>query len=118
MGKTYKYHLRPGYGSDKLLLQFFIDDNDVSFNNDLLATLQAINPKIDSIEDFWMNDEIVFCISSSCMNFYLSKDIWGFAFIMAENNQLAIKIIDEILSRSDLFEKEEVDFDDYKDVRS
>ena len=118
MGKPYLYHLRPGYGSDKLLLQFFLDGDDVAFNNDLLATLQDINPKIDLVEDLWMNDEVVFHISSKHETFYLSKDIWGFAFIMAENNQLAIKIIDEILSRSDLFEKEEVDFDNYRDVKS
>ena len=99
-------------------MQFFLDSDDVAFNNDLLATLQDINPEIDSVEDLWMNDEIVFHISSNHEAFYLSKDIWGFAFITAENNQLAIKIIDEILSRSDLFEKEEVDFDKYRDVKN
>jgi len=117
LGKPYKYHLRPGYGSTELLLQFFLDDADTAFNSDLLTTLKTINPQIEAIQDLWMNDEVIFQISSNEGSFSLSKDIWGFAFIMADSNQLAIKRIAEILERSALFEKEEVDFDNYKDVK-
>jgi len=99
-------------------LEFFLDSSDSDFTNDLLATLSDINPKIDAVEDLWMNDEMILQISSNQGAFCLSRDIWGFAFIMAKNNQLAIKRIDEALSRSALFEKEEVDFDNYKNIKS
>lgn len=114
MGKPYKYHLRPGYGSDELLLEFILDSSDIQFGKDLLETLQSINPKIDSVEDLWMNDEILLQVSSDKGAFLFSKDIWDFAFITAENNQACIEHIDLVLSKSDLFKKEDVNFEDYK----
>lgn len=114
MGKPYKYCLRPGYGSDKLLLEFNLDSSDTEFNKDIMSTLMNINPKVDNVEDRWMNDEVVLHFSSDEGPFLLSRDIWDFAFITAEQNQLIIKRVDEIFSRSSLFEKEEVDFEKYK----
>ena len=118
LGKPYKYHLRPGYGSDKLLLEFILDSSDTKFDKDLLATLKDINPKVDRVEDLWMNDEVLLQVSSDKGSFLLSKDIWDFAFIMAEKNQSVIKCIDEILNNSNLFEKEEVDFENYKNLKT
>jgi hypothetical protein len=112
--KPYKYHLRPGYGSDKLLLEFFLDSSDAEFEKDLFTTLKDINPTVHAVEDLWMNDEVFLHVSVDKGTFTLSKDIWGFAFIMAENNQHCIKLIDEILNNSNLFEKEDVNFENYK----
>ena len=118
MEKPYKYHLRPGYGSDKLLLEFILDSSDTKFYQDLLTTLKDINPKVDAVEDLWMNDEVLLQITSDEGSFLLSKDIWDFAFIMAEKNQSAIKCVDEILNNSNLFEKEEVNFENYKNLKT
>ena len=118
MGKTYKYRLRPGYGSDKLLLEFLLASTDTEFDKDLFSALKDMNPKVDTVEDIWMNDEVLLHVSSDKGTFTLSKDIWDFAFIMAENNQHCIKFIDEILTKSNLFEKEEVNFEDYKNVKT
>lgn len=107
MAKPYKYNLRSGYGSDKLLLEFVLDSSDSEFCKDLLETLEAINPKIDSIDDLWINDELLLNVSSDVGAFLISKDVWDFAFIMAENNQSCIKLIDEILSDNSLFQKRE-----------
>jgi hypothetical protein len=114
LGKPYKYRLRPGYGSDKLLLEFLLTNTDPEFNKDLFTTLNVLKPRVEKVEDLWMNDEVLLEVSSEMWNFTLSKDIWDFAFIMADNNQLCIKRIDEILCKSSLFEKEEVDFEKYK----
>ena len=118
MQKPHKYHLRPGYGSEELLLEFFPDSSESQFINDLMNTLKGINPFVDAVEDLWMNDEIVFQVSSDVGSFVFTKDNWGFAFIMADNNQLAIKCINEILKSSKLFVKEEVDFEKYKDLKT
>ncbi len=107
--QPYKYHLRPGYGSDKLLLEFILNNSYTEFGKDLFETLKDINPKVDTIEDLWMNDEVLLNVSSDKGSFLLSKDIWDFAFIMADENQSAIKTIDSILNDSNLFDKEEVD---------
>lgn len=114
----YKYRLRPGYGSDKLLLEFLLTNTDTEFNKDLFTTLKDLNPTADKVEDLWMNDEVLLQVSSYKGAFTLSKDIWDFAFIMADNNQHCINLIDEILCKSSLFEKEEVDFENYRNLKS
>ncbi len=118
MRTPYKYCLRPEYDSEKLLLEFNLTSSDIEFGKDLLSALKNINPKIDNLEDIWMNDEILLHISSDEGAFLLSKDIWNLAFIMAENNQSVIKHIDNILSNNKLFEKEEVDFENYKKTKT
>lgn len=117
MGQLYKYRLRPGYGSDKLLLEFFLNDTDTEFDKILFITLKDINLKVDTVEDLLMNDEVLMHVSSDKGAFTISKDIWGFAFIMAENNQPCIDLLDGILSKSELFQKEEVDFENYKSLK-
>lgn len=113
----YKYYKRPGYGTEKLLLEFILESPETKIENDLLSTLKDINPKIDSIIDLWMNDEVLFKISSDKGSFLLSKDIWGFAFIMADENQPVIECIDEILKNNSLFERQEVDFEKYRSFK-
>jgi hypothetical protein len=117
LGKPYTYRFRPGYGSDKLLLEFILDSTDVEFDKHLLTTLEDISPVIESVEELWMNDEVLLSITSTHGAFSLSKDIWGFAFLMAEENQSCLKLIDDILSNNSLFEKEEVDFKNYESLK-
>lgn len=114
--KHYIYRLRPGYGSDKLLLEFLLDSTDTAFIQDLLTTLKAMHPVVNSVKDLWMNDEVLWSVSSSQGAFLLSKDSWGFAFITAEENQSCLQLIDELLNNSSLFEKEEVDFKKHENV--
>ncbi len=116
MSKPYKYRLRPGYSSAKLLLEFILANTETEFHKDLFTTLKDLNPKVDTVEDLWMNDEVLLQVSSDIGKFTLSIDTWGFAFIIADNNQSCINLMDEILNRSNLFKKEEVNFEDYKYV--
>jgi hypothetical protein len=117
LGRPYTYYLRPAYGSDELLLEFVLDSNDIEFNKDLFWTLKDIYPKVESVEDYFLNDAVLFKVSSNEGEFSLSKDIWGFAFLRAEKNQECIKKIDSILKESNFFLKEEVDFAKYKNVQ-
>lgn len=75
-----------------------------------MTALGSINPKLDSAEDLWMNDEVLFTVLSDQGRFLLSKDIWGSAFIMAEDNQSCILSIDKILCSCSIFKKEQVDY--------
>ncbi len=114
MEKPYKYHYRPAYESEELLLEFYQGVENDNFRLDLIKTIEEINPSIESIEDLWMNDEVLLNISSDLGAFTLSTDIWGFAFIMAEKNQKCLEKINMILINSELFEKVEVAFEAYK----
>ena len=66
------------------------------------------------ILDLWMNNEVLMTFDSDAGQFTISKDIWGFAFITAENNQEGLTWISSILECSELFEKIEVDFENYQ----
>lgn len=107
------YRYRPGYGSTNYLIEINLPGDEESFKL-ILTTLENIKPSIVEITDLWQNDEILFLIKSNEGEFIISKDIWGFVFIMAENNQQVLTIIDSILSESPLFTKEEVDPTDYQ----
>lgn len=110
---SYKYHLRPEFESENLLIEIFSGVENEKFLSELLNSIIEINPKIDGIIDQWMNDEIIIEVYSDCGNFLLSKDIWNLAFIMS-NNQECIYKINSILSKDVRFEKVEVNFDNYK----
>ena len=110
----YKYHFRPGYQSTELLIDIFSGAESENFNSDFLNTIRELKPKMIDILDLWMNDEVLMTYDSEIGKFTLSKDIWGFAFIMAENNQEALVQINSILEKAVLFEKVEVDFEKYK----
>jgi hypothetical protein len=116
--KQYKYRLRAGYGSNKLLLEFPLVGTNTEFGKDLFTAIKDICPNVDTVENLWMNDEVLLHVSSDKGPFTLSKDIWNFAFIMADNNQPCIKLIDEILNNCNLFEKEEVNFEDYRNAKT
>ena len=114
MSIPYKYNLRPAYGSSELLLQFNLDSLDTDFIKDLFNALMGIEPKVDSLQELWMNGEILLHINSTLGEFCVSRDIWDFAFVTAEENQHCILAINKILEQSPLFLKEEVDFENYK----
>ncbi|HTJ48982.1 MAG TPA: hypothetical protein VL443_05965 [Cyclobacteriaceae bacterium] len=110
----YQYKLRPAYGGNNLLLEFFIGSEQDDFMSDLFKAFNELDIQTKSVSDLWMNDEVVLELSSSVGDFSLSKDIWGFVFIMADNNHDGIKILDEHLIKSGNFEKLDVDFNLYK----
>lgn len=110
----YLYRHRPAYGSNKLLIELLPKNADKAFMDTLLNNLKEIELKIESIEDLWMNDEVMLKCESKEGKFLITKDVWDFVFIMDAENSNVINEIDKILNRSDLFQKEHVDFSDYK----
>lgn len=110
----YKYHFRPGYQSDDLLIDVFDGAERVTFIQDFMSAINELKPKMIDIVDLWMNDEVLMTIDSEAGQFIISKDIWGFAFVMAENNQNCLVKINSILENAEMFEKIEVDFENYK----
>ncbi|WP_228526526.1 MULTISPECIES: hypothetical protein [unclassified Flavobacterium] len=101
----YKYYLRPAYKSQDLLIEIFSGVEEEYFLTDLLDSISEINPKVDTINDLWMNDEILMDVSSDLGLFSISKDIWDFAFIMSDNNQECIKRIIYYYQKIKIFKK-------------
>ncbi len=110
----YKYRVRPGYGSDKLLIEFLSDTGNKNFISTFKNVLSVCNAHSKKKIDLWFNDELIYNMDSDFGKFEISTDNWGNLFIIAEENQKAINLLDEIISKNDLFMKEEVNFEDYR----
>ena len=110
----YNYRIRPGYGSTNLLIEFVKGVEKETFLTDLKEALSQVKLNFEEVEDLWMNNEVLFHVNSSEGKFLLSKDIWEYAFIMADESQECIKRIDQILSKNEYFIREEVDFSEYE----
>lgn len=108
----YKYHFRPGYGTDNLLIQIYTGVFDETFNSDLFDVLKEINPKQTSSQDLWMNDEMFYEFSSTAGNYSLSKTTWGDVFFLSDNLSCLQKI-NSLLFKDPRFQKVEVDFGNY-----
>src|SRR5204862_5649726 len=100
----YKYHYRPEYGSENLLIEFISGVENETFGTDFFDAIKEINPKLVDLEDLWMNDEILCNVNSDFGPFTLTKDIWDLAFIMADDNQSCIARINNLLQSNDKFE--------------
>lgn len=103
--EKYKYHFRPEYHSKNLLIEFFSGVDNVNFLTDLLNAIAEIDPKVIDTKDLWMNDEILLIMQSNIGNFTFSKNIWGLAFIMTEDNQKGLNIINSLLLKDTRFEE-------------
>jgi hypothetical protein len=100
----YKFSFRQAYGSDKMLIEFITGVEREEFLPDFLDAIKNFHPKLESAVDLWMNDEIQFKVNSDLGDFLFSKDIWGFAFVWADENQHGIKKISDLLAIDSRFE--------------
>lgn len=107
----YRYRVRPGYGSSKLLVEFMTDASDEAFVGALRAIFMANGIKTRGTE------EHVFLAAATMDSpagvFEVDHDEWSMVSVHAEENQEAIHFVDRILAASGQFQKEEVDFGEY-----
>jgi len=112
-GTKYGYQLRPTYGFDEMLIEFFEPDQDTLIDN-LIKLFSQNGCEIGETEEVWMVDEVWTSVSSNAGEFTIIKDVYGFVFLMVSKNQQIIYEVDEILNKNASFEKEEVNFEDYR----
>lgn len=110
----YKYYLRPGYGVKTLLIDIFFGAENENFFDDFINAINSIHPQIKELNDVWMNDEVFLKMDSDMGSFDISKDNWGFAFIISNMNQNVLFVIDKILQNDKEFLKVEANYDNYK----
>jgi hypothetical protein len=114
MPLIYKYRYRLGYDSESFLIEFVNGVENETFMTDIFDVIKEINPKLIEHYDLWMNNEILYKINSDLGQFTLTKDIWDFAFLLADDNQSCLLKINNMLLKDNRFEKIEVDFNDIK----
>ena len=114
----FRYKVRPGCHSDKLLIEFCDDCHDEAFTETVLQVLRSIpdfqmkEPENEAWK--WDFDSTTYDISGEFGRCELNADSWGCMFILADENQTVIKYFDKKFQESGLFVKEEVDFKDYE----
>ena len=110
----YKYHFRPAYYSDEFLIEIYNGAENEGFLGDFLHALAPIAVNLNDMVGLWMNEEVLMDFSSELGPFQLTKDSWGFAFVMARENQKAISKIHKLLSADPKFKNIPVNNADYK----
>lgn len=110
----YTYKLRPGYGTERLLLEFNGLEDPEYFLFELLHMLGLAGFKSKEMLNLWRNDEIQVNLTSPNGAILVSLDVWGLVFIVGNNNQTDILRIDELLQKSGAFLKKEVDYERYQ----
>ena len=110
----YRFKVRPGYGSNDLLIEFDLISEHEEFLTVLVETLRGIDASPREQIDLWMNDEVLLEFDSNLGRFVLSSDIWGMVFLMDGENPSTIESIGSLLADSDRFEAEAVDPQDYR----
>jgi hypothetical protein len=110
MKMAYQYYFRPAFGNSNLLIEFITGVEEQSFGKDLMHAIQDIHPQISGKEDLWMNDEILYTVNSDFGKFTLSRDSWGSAFILDDNNNSCVVEINNLLLKDIRFEKLENTF--------
>lgn len=108
----HSYKVRPGYGSGKLLIEFHSDSSEEKLVADLNAVLKAAGLIYHSIKDYFL----IRRFKTPTGPFEVDYDEWGFVWVFADENQDAIHFIDQLLQKSGLFQKEDVDYKQYEKV--
>jgi hypothetical protein len=114
MDSEYSFIRRPGYGSKNYLIEILSSESESVILTDLLSAIKELNPKLNDIQDLWMNDEILIHIECDRGQFIFSHDIWGLTFLTADEDQALVNHISNILSQHPKYSKLEVNDSDYK----
>jgi hypothetical protein len=111
--KKYKYHFRPGYNSEKLIIEIFDVVDGKKFGKDFLAAIKEISPKVVKDDENWDFDSASYDLYTDLGKAILSMDAYDLVFIEADDNQNCLIKIDSILQNDERFEKVEVDSKNY-----
>ncbi|MDR2100696.1 MAG: hypothetical protein LBP40_07730 [Campylobacteraceae bacterium] len=94
---VYDFNYRKGYSSQDYLIEIIIDNDNKAFLLRFLQAIALISPSIVDAWDLWMNDEIMINVNTEYGKIDVSMDIWGFAFIMSNENENCIRKVYELL---------------------
>ncbi len=112
--KVHSYTIRACYGSDKLLVEFGSTADNRVLRDDIIAALESSGAKVRKSGDQIFSRLIDF--DSPAGGFTLDEDEWGLFWIIADDNQFAIEFAGEAFNASRRFERQDVDFEQFRHV--
>lgn len=110
----YRYYVRPGYGSGKLMIEFIGLTEGPEFWLTLESALAPLNAHLERAVDLWVNDTMLYEYRSNTGRFTVSEDIWGFVFLEPLDNAPTLYAIDAALVWSGRFRCDETDWRKYE----
>jgi hypothetical protein len=107
--EVFKYEFMPTFDkeSDDYMIRFSTAKNGDQLLGKLLMLIDRLGFESDGTSE--MIDEIWINAKSANGRITITRDIWDFVFIMAENNKADLEKIDAELNRSDDFERMEIE---------
>ena len=109
----FTFAVRPCYKSKDLLIEFRKGCGSDEMISAMKSVLAKADMEVIKKHDLWQNDEMLYKMNSKFGEFEVSCDNWGSIFILAPDNQPAIKALASLFSESCQFQTEEVDFEQY-----
>ena len=106
-----KFTVRPGYGSQDLLIEFNTSKSVEDFRADFLKILSHLKYTQTGVKDVIFYDLVEF--KSTWGKFYFELDQWGFFWITAENNHVIENLAEQLEAQPEL-ERYEVNWKKYK----
>lgn len=113
-----KFRVRPGYGSKELLVELCGDHRTPGFPNVLKLLAESLRAKQQdhptfSSETMIANDRYFTYWSYANGKYEIDDDVWACFITAADGNPQVIADIEQALTTSGRFEKEDVDYDKY-----
>ena len=108
----HRYTVRPGYGSEELLIEFGSKASVEDLRNDIFAVLRSFGADFSRVMNMVNVDYFEF--KSAHGSFVFEEDDWGLLWIFAARNQKVIPLLDAAFKLDRRFTRYEVDFADYK----
>lgn len=109
----FTFAVRPGYKSESLLIEFRKGCGSDEMISAMKSVLAQADIEVIEKHDLWQNDEMLYKMNSKFGEFELSSDNWDSIFILAPENQPAIKALASLFSESCQFQTEEAGFEQY-----
>lgn len=103
--EIFEYKLTPTRDKDSedLMLEFGVTDNTSLLVGKLLIIIDTLGFKAGEVQEIF--DEVWINATSQNGQITITLDTWGFVFILAENNNSDLELLDSKLIKSDEFIK-------------
>ncbi|MFC1582513.1 hypothetical protein ACFL4W_03130 [Planctomycetota bacterium] len=112
----YEFRLRPGYGNDKLLIEFLTDADEPGFLDALRGVIQKAGFSLKESTGLLALANLggtTYKLKGPHGVLTLDVDEYGLTFIMGEGNQEGIKYLGQLFEDNEAFEKQDVDFSEF-----
>lgn len=111
--EVFKYEFLPTFDvdSDDYMIRFHKIKNADQLVGKLLILFDELKFQAGEVSNMWMNDEIWISAKTPNGSLTITRDIYDFVFILADNNKIDLDKIEKVMNNSTCFERIEINKD-------